>query len=62
MSHLSEKALSLKINKINGCIKDCIPRRADVEFIVLPYFNTVAEIPNKINLYKDINDYNGPRF
>lgn len=55
MTHLSENTLSLKENKVFASIRDCSPERANVEFIILPFFNTLEEIPTRSDLYKDLN-------
>lgn len=57
MAHLSENAYPLRANKIVADISDCTPKHANVEFIILPFFNTLEEISNRHDLYKDINAF-----
>jgi DNA modification methylase len=57
MSHLSENPSPMKERNINDNLTMCMPNRANVEFIILPYFKTIEEIPNKEALYKDLNNF-----
>jgi site-specific DNA-methyltransferase (adenine-specific) len=57
MSHLSETISPLETRNINERITECMPHGANVEFIILPYYKTIEEIPNKEDLYKGINDF-----
>lgn len=55
MAHSSENTIPLKEEKIVGRLRDCSPHRANVEFIILPFFKTLEEIPNRSDLYEDIH-------
>ncbi len=55
--HLSENTISLKERIKDGDIADLESIKSNVEFIILPYFKSLEEIPNKNNLIKQINDF-----
>ncbi|MBI5409920.1 MAG: site-specific DNA-methyltransferase [Nitrospirae bacterium] len=57
MSHLSENANPLKVKNIKDRLTNCMPNSANVEFIILPYFKTIEEIPNKEDFHKDLYDF-----
>ena len=59
MSHLSETISPLETRNINERITECMPLGANVEFIILPYYKTIEEIPNKKDLIRGdfLNSY-----
>ncbi len=57
--HLSENAIRLNDRKIKGNITEVNTTSSNVEFIILPYYKSLEEIPDKKNLYNQINDFIG---
>jgi len=55
--HLSENAASLKDRNIKGNIAEVEIKSANVEFVILPYYKTLEEIPDKGNLFNQLNDF-----
>ncbi len=57
MAHLSENVAPLKRNEVNSSIVSVNPTRPNLEFVIYPYFDTVESIPNKEQLYMELNDF-----
>jgi len=55
--HQSENAIPLKIRKIKGIISAQKPAPGNVEFIILPYYNSLEDIPQKEVLYAQLNKF-----
>jgi len=55
--HLSENSIKLK-EKIQNCsITEAKPNSANVEFVFLPYYKSLEEVPQKQKLYNEINEF-----
>jgi site-specific DNA-methyltransferase (adenine-specific) len=55
--HLSENALPLKAQNIEGNIAEVKSASSNVEFIILPFYKSLEEIPDKENLFNQLNDF-----
>ena len=55
--HLSENAISLKDRNIKGNIGEVKTTSSNVEFVILPYYKSLEEIPDKKNLFNQLNDF-----
>lgn len=55
--HSSENATSLKDRNIKSNIAEVKTTSANVEFVILPYYKTLEEIPDKNNLVNQLNDF-----
>jgi hypothetical protein len=55
--HSSETAISLKDRNIKGNITEAKTMSANVEFVILPYYKTLEEIPDKNKLFNQLNDF-----
>lgn len=55
--HLSENSLSLKDRNVKGNIGEVKITSANVELVILPYYKSLEEIPDKNNLYSRLNDF-----
>ena len=55
--HLSENAIPLKAQNVEGNIADMKFTSSNVEFIILPYYKSLKEIPNKEDLFNQLNDF-----
>ncbi len=55
--HLSDNALRLEENIIKGNIADITTGSANVEFVILPYFDSLEAIPNKEKLFGDLKRF-----
>lgn len=55
--HLSENVISLKDKKIQGNIAEAKSTSANVEFVILPNYKSLEEIPDKKNLFNQLNDF-----
>ncbi len=55
--HLSENAIALKIRDVKGIIKNVKPDSANTEFIILPFYRTLEEVPGKSDLLSDLNTF-----
>ena len=53
--HLSEESIKLKEKIQKQSITEVNPTSANVEFIILPYYKSLEEVPEKEKLYKEIN-------
>ncbi|MBX9784685.1 MAG: hypothetical protein K2X48_15460 [Chitinophagaceae bacterium] len=55
--HLSEESVKLKEKIQKQSITEVNPASANVEFIILPYYQSLEEVPQKEKLYKEINEF-----
>ena len=55
--HLSENAVPLKAQNIEGNIAEVKSTSSNVEFIILPYYKSLEEIPNKEGLFNQLNNF-----
>lgn len=55
--HLSENSIILTARNIQGNLTEKRSTEPNVEFIILPYYKTLEEIPEKDNLFKQIKDF-----
>ena len=55
--HKSEDAVSLKIQRIGGIISDAKLDSGNVEFVILPYYQSLRAIPQKEKLYFELNKF-----
>ncbi|MDD5569654.1 MAG: site-specific DNA-methyltransferase [Bacteroidales bacterium] len=55
--HLSENAISLKDRNIKSNIAEVKTTSSNVEFVILPYYKSLEEVPNKKNLFNQLNDF-----
>lgn len=55
--HLSEKTISLQEIKVEGPLPILSTPTANVEFVLLPYYKGLEEIPNKEQVYNSINSF-----
>jgi site-specific DNA-methyltransferase (adenine-specific) len=53
--HKSETLNSLNIVNFEGALTDVKESKDNVEFIILPYYETLESIPDKDNIYSQIN-------
>ncbi|MGA2669664.1 MAG: DNA methyltransferase [Ignavibacteria bacterium] len=54
---LSENTIKLKEQTINQNISEINQYSVNVEFIILPFYNSLESIPDKIDLFKQLNDF-----
>jgi DNA modification methylase len=57
MAHLSENNVRLEVNFSENGLLNSQMATPNVEFIVLPYFNDLLEVSNKIFLYDELNNF-----
>src|ERR1044072_4073118 len=55
--HLSENVIPLKVRNIKGDIHTVEAASSNVEFVILPYYRSLAEVPDKIKLFNRLNDF-----
>jgi site-specific DNA-methyltransferase (adenine-specific) len=55
--HLSEGSVHLDVVKITTPISEAKPVSGAVEFIILPYFRNIDTVPEKKNLYAELNEF-----
>ncbi len=55
--HQSENAIKLKEREIKGMLSEAKPKPGNVEFLILPFFESIDSIPQKQNLFKNINEF-----
>jgi DNA modification methylase len=55
--HLSEESIKLKDKVQIQNIGEVNPASANVEFIILPYFKSLEEVPQKEKIYSEINEF-----
>jgi DNA modification methylase len=55
--HLSDESIKLKEKTQKHSITKADPTSANVEFIILPYYKSLEEVPQKEKLYKEINEF-----
>ncbi len=55
--HLSEESLKLREKIYNLIISEASPSSANVEFVILPFYKSLEEIPKKQKLYNDLNEF-----
>ena len=55
--HKSENAIPLEIQHVKGMIGEQKPTAGNVEFVVLPYYNSHEEMPQKEMLYEQLNQF-----
>lgn len=55
--HLSENTISLQERKIEGQITGLNNPQPNVEFLILPYYKWLEQIPNKETLYNTLNEF-----
>jgi site-specific DNA-methyltransferase (adenine-specific) len=55
--HLSENTISLIEQKIKRNIAEVKNLSSNVEFVILPFYKSLEEIPNKKNLFNQLNDF-----
>ncbi|HPA56067.1 MAG TPA: DNA methyltransferase [bacterium] len=55
--HQSENTIPLKTRRINGKISETKPISENVEFIILPFYKSIEAIPQKDELYLEINNF-----
>lgn len=55
--HQSENSIPLKTMPINGRLSENQPTSENVEFIILPYYKTLEDIPQKDDLFAEINQF-----
>ncbi len=55
--HLSENTISLQEIKVEGPLTILNTSTANVEFVLLPYYKCLEEIPNKDQVYNSINSF-----
>lgn len=55
--HLSENAISLKGRNIKGNLAEVKTTSSNVEFVILPYYKSLEEIPDKNNLFNQLNGF-----
>jgi len=55
--HQSENSIPLNAKKINGRISEAKPVPGNVEFIILPFYNSIESIPQRETLYSELNSF-----
>lgn len=55
--HQSENSTFLEQVQINQPLSGIIPASKNVEFIFLPYYNVLEEIPKKADLFLEVNEF-----
>lgn len=55
--HQSENSIPLKAKKIGKNLSEAVPASDNVEFVILPYYNSLESIPHKENLFSDLNNF-----
>jgi site-specific DNA-methyltransferase (adenine-specific) len=55
--HKSENSIPLKIKQVNGKLSEAKITSDSVEFIILPYYKSIEAIPQKEELFNEINQF-----
>ena len=55
--HLSENTLPLTVHYVEDPLRNAVVTTPNVEFIVLPYFETLGSVPDKKGLYERLSEF-----